>query len=91
MYILVRSLLGHNHILHSLSYLCLGVEKKIVKEIHQFNTFYAKIISPFNRDHENYIFLSPYLTDTTYKDVNGRCMTETDDRRRTTTDANPSQ
>ena len=40
-----RPYLGHHYYILSLSDLCLGVEKKIFKEIHQFYTFYPKITS----------------------------------------------
>ena len=43
-----RPFLGHHNYIHSLSVLCLGVEKKIFKEIHQFYTFYTKITSSWD-------------------------------------------
>ena len=42
-----RPFLGHHYCILSLSDLCLGVEKKIFKEIHQLYTFYPKINSPW--------------------------------------------
>ena len=40
-----RPYLGHHYCINSLFDLCMGVEK-ILKEIHQINTFYPKITSP---------------------------------------------
>ena len=41
-----------------------GSEEDFFKEIHQFYTFYPKIISPLGGGHAIYNFLSPYPTDT---------------------------
>ena len=46
---------------------CTGVEKKILKEIHQFYTLYPKITPLGVGGHEIYNFLSPYPTDATYQ------------------------
>ena len=45
-----RPFLGHHYRYYilSLSDLCLGVEKKIFKELHQFYTFYTQITSPWS-------------------------------------------
>ena len=44
----------------SLSYLCVGVEKKILKEIYQF---YAKRMSPSGGDNKiyNFIYFTPNM------------------------------
>ena len=44
-----RYLLGNHYCILCQSDLCLGVEKKIFKEIHQFYTFKPKLISPWSR------------------------------------------
>ena len=44
--------MSHSMKMGIISDVCLGVEKKNFKEIHQFNTFYPKIISPKGRSHE---------------------------------------
>ena len=58
-----RPFLGHHYYLLGLSDLCLGVEKKIFKDVHQFYTFYPIITFPWRGGHEIEIFLSPYPTD----------------------------
>ena len=47
----------------SLSYLCTGVEQKILKVKKNFTLFTQKIISPWDGGHEIHIFLSPYYLD----------------------------
>ena len=42
-----KPLLGDHYYVLSLSEQCPGVGKTIFKEIHQFNTFYLKITSPY--------------------------------------------
>ena len=42
-----RPFLGHHYYTLSFYGSCMGVEKEIFKEIHQFNTFYPKITSPW--------------------------------------------
>ena len=44
---------------------CLITEKKNMREIHNFQTFYSQITSPWAGvgGHESYIFLSPHPTD----------------------------
>ena len=41
-----RPFFGHHYYILSLSEPCTGVERKIIYEIHQFQTFYPKITSP---------------------------------------------
>ena len=62
-----RPFLGYHYYILGLSDQCLGVEKKIFQEIHQFYIFYPKITPPpFGwGGHEIYNFLSPYPTDAT--------------------------
>ena len=54
-------------LLYSLSNICLGVEKKIFKEIHQFYTFYPQISSSWGEGHQFHNLLSPYPRDATYQ------------------------
>ena len=48
---------GHHYYILGLSDLCLGVEKKIFKEIQQFYTFYPQITSPLGEGSWNLQFL----------------------------------
>ena len=54
--------LGHHYYILDVSDLCLGVEKKIFREIQQFYTFYPQITSPLRRGPWNLQFLDslPY-------------------------------
>ena len=61
-----KRFLGHQYYILSVSDLRLGVEK-MFKEKHTFYSFYPKITSPWDGDHEIYNILSPYLTDATYQ------------------------
>ena len=47
-----RPFLGHHYYILSMSDLCLGVEKKIFQEIHQFLNFYPKITPLGGGGHE---------------------------------------
>ena len=70
-YHFIRPFLCHHYYIHGLSDVCLGVQKKIFKEIQQFYTFYPKITYPLGGGggggHEIYNFLSPYPTEATYQ------------------------
>ena len=67
MYIFGRPFLGHHYYIPSLYGPCPGVEKKIFKEIQQFNTFYQELPPLWVEGHEIYNFLSSYLTDGTFQ------------------------
>ena len=55
---------GHHNLILRMSVLCLEVERRIFKEIHQF---YPEITSPWGGVQEIYDFLSPYPTDATHQ------------------------
>ena len=65
-YNFVITFLDHHYNKRSFSYLCPGVEKKILKEKHRLYTFTPKIISPWGGDNKIHNFLSPYPTHATY-------------------------
>ena len=52
-----RAFFGHYYCLLSFSDLSLGIEKKILQEIHQFYTFYPQTTSPWGEGSWNLQFL----------------------------------
>ena len=94
-----RPFLGHHNFIHSFSVLCLGVEKKIFKEIHQFYTFYTKITSSWDGEGVMNFTISCVLTLQMLHTKFGKDWPPvvlekkmlTHDAHRTTTIANPLQ